>query len=70
TTAVGCPLVIGHRIYLVNERGRTVVLEAGPEFKVLAECVLGSDEEVFWASPAVAEDTLLIRSSDALYCVR
>jgi outer membrane protein assembly factor BamB len=70
TTAVGCPLVIGNRIYLVNERGRTVVLEAGPEFKVLAECTVGSEEEVFWASPAIAGDSLLIRSSDAIYCVR
>ena len=70
TTAVGCPLVVGSRIYVVNERGRTVVLEAGPEFKVLAECAIGSDDEVFWATPAVTDDSLLIRSSAAIYCIR
>jgi outer membrane protein assembly factor BamB len=70
TTAVGCPLVIGNRIYVVNERGKTVVLEAGPEFKILGESSVGSDDEVFWATPAVAGNSLLIRSSDAIYCIR
>jgi outer membrane protein assembly factor BamB len=70
TTCVGCPLVIGGRIYLVNERGTTVVMQAGPEFKVLGESKIGPGDEVFWATPAVAGDALLIRSSDALYCIR
>ena len=70
TSAIGSPLVVGDRIYLVNERGRTVVLQAGPEFKVLAESDVGSSDEIFWATPAVAGDSLLIRSSDAVYCVR
>lgn len=70
TTAVGSPLVVGDRIYLVNERGKTVVVQAGPEFKVLAESSLGDSDEVFWATPAVAGNALLIRSSDALYCIR
>jgi len=70
TTAVGCPLVVGNRIYLVNEQGRTVVLEPGPDFKILGEFSIGSDAEVFWATPAVCGDSLLLRSSDALYCIR
>jgi outer membrane protein assembly factor BamB len=70
TLAVGCPLVVGDRILLVNERGTTIALEAGPEFKVLGESTVGPGDEVFWATPAVAGDALLIRSSDALYCVR
>jgi outer membrane protein assembly factor BamB len=70
TTTVGCPIAVDGRIYVVNETGRTLVLEAGPEYKVLAESELGTADEVFWASPAVAGDTLLIRSSKALYCVR
>ena len=69
-TSVGSPLVVGDRIYLVNERGRTVVLQAGPEFKVLAEPSIGDGDEIFWATPAVADDALLIRSSDAVYCIR
>ena len=70
STAVGSPLVIGDRIYLVNERGRTVVLQAGPEFKLLAESAIGTGDEIFWATPAVAGDALLIRSSEAVYCIR
>jgi len=70
STAVGSPLVVGDRIYLVNERGYTVVLEAGPEFKVLAENPLGGPDEIFWATPAVTDDAILIRSTAALYCIK
>jgi len=54
----------------VNELGKTLVLEAGPEFKVLAESSFDADDEYFWATPAISGEDLLIRSSDALYCVR
>ena len=70
TLAAGCPVVAGGRIYLVNERGKTLVLRAGPEFEVLGESEIGPGDEVFWATPAVADDALFIRSSDALYCIR
>ena len=70
TLAAGCPVVAGGRIYLVNERGKTLVLKAGPEFEVLGESEIGPGDEVFWATPAVAGDALFIRSSDALYCIR
>jgi len=70
TQAVGCPIVVGERIYVVNEAGNTIVLKAGPTFEVLAESDLGADGEVFWATPAIAGDALLIRSSDALYSIR
>lgn len=70
STAVASPLVAGDRIYLVNERGLTTVLRAGPEFEVLAENPLGTSDEIFWATPAVAGDALLIRSTTALYCIR
>jgi outer membrane protein assembly factor BamB len=70
STAVGSPLVVGDRIYLVNERGRTVVVKTGDVFEVLAESSLGDSGEIFWATPAVADGSLFIRSSDAVYCVR
>ena len=70
TTAVGSPLVVGDRIYLVNERGRTVVLKAAGSFEVLAESSLGDPDEVFWATPAVTGDAILIRSTAALYCIK
>ena len=70
TTAVGCPVVVGDRIYVVNEKGKTVVLATGPEFKVLSESTVNAGDEVFWATPAVTDDSLLIRSSQAIYCIR
>lgn len=70
TQAVGCPIVVGERIYVVNEAGRTIVLKTGPEFEILAESDLAAEGEVFWATPGVTGDALLVRSSDALYCIR
>lgn len=70
STAVGSPLVVGDRICLVNERGSLIVIQAGPEFRLIAESSIGGSGEIFWASPAVAGDSLLVRSSDAIYCIR
>jgi outer membrane protein assembly factor BamB len=66
----GCPVVVGDRIYAVNESGDTFVFATGPEYNVLAELKTGNKDEVYWATPAVAEASLLIRSSDAVYCYR
>lgn len=66
----GCPVVAGDRIYAVNEAGDTFVFAAGPDYNLLAELKTGSKDEVYWATPAIAGDSLLIRSSDAVYCYR
>jgi outer membrane protein assembly factor BamB len=70
TMAAGCPIAVGDRIYIVNEKGKVVVVAMGPEFRVLAESPLGTADEVFWATPAVTDDALLVRSSQAVYCIR
>ncbi|MCL4193441.1 MAG: hypothetical protein KJZ87_17025 [Thermoguttaceae bacterium] len=41
-----------------------------PEFKVLAHNRLESDSTDFNATPAVAGGALLLRSNQALYCIR
>jgi outer membrane protein assembly factor BamB len=58
------PLYGGGRIYLFDEDGKTTVLEAGREFKVLAENLLDNG---FMASPAVVGDALIVRTSRDLY---
>ena len=58
------PLHAGGRIYLFDEDGKTTVLEAGREFKVLAENLLDNG---FMASPAVVGDALIVRTSRDLY---
>ena len=44
------------------------MLAAGPQFKLLAANKL--ELEMFWASPAIAGDTLLLRGVENLYCIR
>ncbi len=66
----GCPVAVGDRIYAVNESGDTFLFATGPEFNLLAEIKTGNKNEVYWATPAIAGDSLLIRSSDAVYCYR
>ena len=58
------PLYAAGRIYLFDEDGKTTVLAAGPEFKVLAENQLDNG---FMASPAVAGDALIVRTSHDVY---
>lgn len=58
------PLYANGRIYFCGESGKTTVLDAGREFKVLAENVLDAG---IMASPAVSEGALYIRTKTSLY---
>ena len=60
------PVWADGRVYLLSEKGETVVIEAGPEFKVLARNKL---EEECCASPAVSQGNIFIRSERNLYCI-
>lgn len=68
--ATGCnasPWAMGNRIFCLDEVGLTVAFEPGPEFKVVASNKL--EEDMFWASAAVAGNRLLLRSLQHLYCI-
>jgi outer membrane protein assembly factor BamB len=58
------PLYAGGRVYLFDEDGKTTVLAAGREFKVLAENQLDNG---FMASPAVVGDALILRTTKDVY---
>jgi outer membrane protein assembly factor BamB len=58
------PIAAGGRIYTFSEDGKTTVLEAGREFKVLAENFL---EDGFMASPAVDGRALYLRTRTHVY---
>jgi outer membrane protein assembly factor BamB len=58
------PVTAGGRIYLFSEGGKTTVLEAGREFKLLGESQLGDG---FMASPAVDGNAFILRSRTHLY---
>ena len=58
----------GDKVFLMDESGKTVVLQVGPELKVVATNQI--DNDLFWSTPAVAGDSLLIRGAKNLYCIR
>ncbi len=53
------------RIYAVNERGIVFVLNAGDEFRVIAENRIGGR---CLATPALVEDDFILRTDKFLYC--
>lgn len=60
------PVAAPGRIYFFDEKGKTTVIKADAEFKILAENSLGDG---FMASPAVSGDALFLRSRTHLYRV-
>ncbi len=62
------PWAAGGRVFCLNEDGVTFVLRAGDRFELLSTNKLADDDMCF-ATPAVAGDRLLIRSSVRIYCI-
>jgi outer membrane protein assembly factor BamB len=63
-TYSAAPIWGAGRVYFFSEDGRTTVVEAGRNFKVLATNQLGDG---FMASPAVLGNSLVLRSKTHLY---
>lgn len=61
------PILADGKIYTINENGVTTVLEAGPQFKVLATNEL--DATYVLSSPVVIGDQIFIRTDSHLYCI-
>ena len=60
------PVVADGRLYVTSEDGVTTVLEAGPEFKVLAENDLA---DYTLSSPAISDGQIFMRTQKFLYCI-
>lgn len=60
------PIVSGNKIYFLSLEGETVIIDAGPEFNILAR---NSIEERCQASIAVSRGQLFIRSDKSLFCI-
>jgi outer membrane protein assembly factor BamB len=60
------PALAGGKLYFSSEQGEVTVLEAGPEFKVVARNPMG---EKFQASPAISGGILYLRTQSRLYAV-
>ena len=60
------PVAADGHVYLVNEDGETVVLEAGPDARVVSRNALG---ERALASPAIAHGRIYIRTDQHLFAI-
>ena len=60
------PVFAEGRVYFLGDNGETTVVEAGPEFKVLARNPLG---EKVQASMAVSQGQFFIRTERNLICI-
>jgi outer membrane protein assembly factor BamB len=63
-TYSAAPLLGAGRIYFFSEDGKTTVVAADRQFRILAQNQLGDG---FMASPAVLDNSLVLRSKTALY---
>lgn len=62
----GSPVLVGDRLYVVNQSGDTLLLRAAPRYELLASNPLG---ELSNATPAFSDGQVFIRTHAALYCV-
>lgn len=63
----GSPVCIDGKIYCISEAGEVVVIKAGPEFELLGRTSLGGPS---YATPAVANGRLFLRTFDRLMCLK
>jgi len=61
------PIAVGDKLVLLDEEGRAAIVRVGPELEIVGG---GRLEDVFWSTPAVAGNALLLRGLQGLYCVR
>ena len=53
-------------MFCLDDTGITYVIQVEKEFKVLYK---NSLYDKFWASAVFAEDTIILRGVDSLYCI-
>ena len=63
------PVVAGGKIYFTLGSGMIHVLDAKPEFTVLASNDMSFDTSGFGGTPAISNGSLFLRSNTHLYCV-
>ncbi|MCH2183413.1 MAG: PQQ-binding-like beta-propeller repeat protein [Mariniblastus sp.] len=61
-----CPIQIGEHIFLGAERGTLLVLKTGDTFEIVAR---NEFPEGIYATPALSEDRLFVRTKTGLYCI-
>lgn len=62
-----CPLIVGDKLLVLDEAGTSALVKLGPEFEVIGG---GEIKDIFWATPAVANNSIYFRGVQGIYCVR
>jgi len=60
------PIAADGKIYLANEDGEMLVIEAGTAFKVIATSTMG---EPIMATPALSEGVMYVRALSTLFAI-
>ena len=60
------PILVGDRIYVTSEAGKTFVLKTGAKFELVATNDLGDGG---FATPAVCGGRIFLRTNQFLYCI-
>jgi outer membrane protein assembly factor BamB len=60
------PIGVDGKVYIASEHGKVVVLRAAGDWEILAINDFDSD---IYATPALSEGTMYIRTRDALYAI-
>ena len=58
------PVLAGEHIYFSSTQGKTIVVKEGRELETVAE---NSLEGEIWTTPAIVDNSLLIRTTEYLY---
>ena len=61
------PVVADDRVYFLDRSGVMHIVEAGPEFRLLAESPLGEPVD---CTPAFSDRRIFIRGAENLYCIK
>jgi hypothetical protein len=61
------PWAYGGKIFCLSEDGDTFVIQAGSDYRLVGKSSLG---EMCMATPAIARQSLLIRTASKLYCIQ
>ncbi|NOS68956.1 MAG: PQQ-binding-like beta-propeller repeat protein [Verrucomicrobia bacterium] len=67
TAFTSSPWAYDNKIFCLSEDGDTYVFQAGPEYKLIGKNSLG---EMCMATPAIARDSLVIRTTSSLYRIQ
>jgi len=63
------PVVVGDRMFYLNGSGQMFVFSLGEKLKQIALNTITSEKEIFWGTPAVSNNQMILRSAKYLYCV-